>query len=219
MQQAYPGQHLGENLRQRARRGDRRHGSGEDERRDDAGLVVARIDLGGAEHGGVEGHGRIGVDKRSDHGFFAQEVLAKQDFRHRHRVLRPFRVGDRAHERLVAVAQVGVDHVQMALVDGNVHRLADRAPGMVHVGRQVGELHEILKVRQGGVAPPALEVTHERRSVTWREHRVRAANADAAAGVAGVLDEFPGRMGLDDGSAQTSRKAHPFVLHLSARFL
>ncbi len=60
------GQRLGQGLRHGARHRHRRHGSGQNEWRDDQGLIGARIDFRGAEHGRVVGHRRIDVDQIDD---------------------------------------------------------------------------------------------------------------------------------------------------------
>src|SRR5258705_171098 len=70
--------------------------------------------------------------------------------------------GDRTHERLVAVAQVCVHHVEVALVDGNVDRLAHRATGVVQVGREVRQLDEVLEVGQRRVTATRVEIMDER---------------------------------------------------------
>jgi hypothetical protein len=57
---------------------------------------------------------------------------------------------------------VGVHHVEVALVDGHVDRLAHGPAGVVEVGRGVGELHDVLEVGQCGVAPTTVEVVDER---------------------------------------------------------
>ena len=86
-------------------------------------------------------------------------------------------------------AQMRRDHVEMALVDRNVDRLADRAARMVQPRDRVGELHEILEIGERPVAPAALEVAHERRAIGGREHDVIAADLERALGIARVLDE------------------------------
>ena len=41
---------------------------------------------------------------------------------------------------------------------GDVDRLADRATGVVQIGRQVRQLHEVLEVLERRVAPATVEV-------------------------------------------------------------
>jgi len=97
---------------------------------------------------------------------------------------------DRAHERLVGVADVRVHHVEVALVDRHVDRLAHRAARVVQPGRGIGELDEVAEVLERAVAAPAVEVRHERRAVSGGKHRVACADLDAPRGIARVLGEF-----------------------------
>ncbi len=122
----------------------------------------------------------------------------------------------RSHERLVAVLDMAVNHVEVALVDRQVHGLADRAAGMVQARAHVGELHEIAEVLDRGVAPALVEVADERRAVGRHQHRAIAADPDAAVGVAGMLGEFLRCRRLDDGAAEASRKTHAFSIHVRA---
>ena len=124
--------------------------------------------------------------------------------------------GDRAHERLVAVAQVRVHHVEVALVDRHVDRLADRAARVVQVRRHVGELHEVLEVLERGVAAAVVEVVDERRAVVGREHRVRAADLDAVRRVARVLGVLARARSPDDLAAQAAREAHALAVDVRA---
>ena len=91
-----------------------------------------------------------------------KKVAAEGDPRHLDRV-RGARAGrHRTHERFVAVAQVGVDHVEVALGDRDIHRFAHGAPRVVQIGRHVGEPDEVLEVSQGGVPAARVEVVDER---------------------------------------------------------
>ena len=122
-----------------------------------------------------------------------EEVGAEQDPRHLDRIAGALRLRDRSHERLVVVLDVGVHHVEVALVDGHVDRLADRAARVVQPRRRVGELDEVLEVGERGVPASAGEVAHERRAVGGREHDVVAADHDRLVGVASVLGELAWR--------------------------
>ena len=82
--------------------------------------------------------------------------------------------GDGAHERLVAVADVRIDHVEVALVHRHVDRLADRPAAVVEVRAHVRELHEVAEVLDRAVAPAVVEVADERRAVVRGEDRVRS---------------------------------------------
>ena len=126
------GPDFGQNLRERSCNGHRAHRTRQNERGDDAGLIVPGIDFGRAEHRIVPDHRRIGVDEAGDDGVVLDEFLAEQDFREVHRILRPIRMGNGAHIGFVGIAHVRINHLQVALVDGKIDRLADRAAGMVH---------------------------------------------------------------------------------------
>ena len=71
---------------------------------------------------------------------------------------------DRSHERLVAVLQMAVHHVEVALVDRQVDRLADRAARMVQRARHVGELDEVAEILDPRVAAAFVEIADERAS-------------------------------------------------------
>ncbi len=114
---------------------------------------------------------------------------------------------------------MGIDHIQMALVDRDIDRLADRAAGMMEPRDLVGELHEILEILDIGVAPPALEIAHERGAIGWREDDIIAANFDIPGGVAGMLGELSEGAFPDDGAQHTGLKPHPFAVHIGARLL
>ena len=145
--------------------------------------------------------------------------VAEQDLRHLDRVVRPLGVGHGAHEALVAVLHVAVDHVEVPLVDRQVHGLADRAAGVVQRLRQVGELHEVAEVLDVRVPAAFVEVVDERRAVGGGEHRVRAADLDVARGIPGVLRELARRRRLDQPAAQASRHAHPLAVDVRTRGL
>ena len=212
-----PGQRLGQGLGGDAGRGRRGHRAGEDERRDEAGLVVRRVDLGGRQHRRVPHERRRGVDE-ARHDRAAGRGRRRSAMRARStESCAAAPGGDRAHERLVAVAEVRVHHVEVALVDGHVDRLAHRAARVVQVGRGVGQLHEVLEVGQRGVAAAAVEVVDERRAVVRRQHRGVAADLDVARRVAGVLRVDGGRLLGDDRPAHATREAHPVPVDVGAR--
>ena len=145
-------------------------------------------------------------------------VGAERDARHLDRVAGPLRGGDRAHERLVAVAHVRVDHVEVALVDRDVDRLADRAAAVVEVRRGVGQLHEVAEVLDGAVAPAAVEVAHERRAVVRGEDRVHPADLDVVpASFRAYWVNWRGARRLDDRAAHPAREADPLAVDVGAR--
>ncbi len=128
-------------------------------------------------------------------------------------------MGDRAHERLVAVAHVRIDHLEVPLVHGQIDRLAYRAARVVQPVRGVGQLHEIAEVLDRAVAPAAVEVAHEGRAVVGGEDCVPAADDHVARRVAGVLDVFAGRGGPDQQAAEAAGEMHPLALHVGAGVL
>src|SRR5690606_3058193 len=144
------------------------------------------------------------------------EVGAEDDLGHVHRVLGPFRGGDRAHERLVTEGEVGVDHVEVPLGDGQVDRLAQRPSGVVEGGGHVGELGEVAEVLDRGVPPAAVQVAHERAAVGGGEDHMGVADLHAPLRVAGVLG-VPGRGGrLDDLAAHPFGETHPGAVDVGA---
>ena len=88
---------------------------------------------------------------------------------------------------------------------------------MMEPGRHVGQLDEVAKVLDAGIAPAFIEAAYEGRSVGGREDRVGAADDDVVRGIARVLRELPRRRRLDQRSAHPAWKAHPFLAHVGAR--
>ncbi|MGD0714687.1 MAG: hypothetical protein ABSB24_10950 [Gaiellaceae bacterium] len=81
----------------------------------------------------------------------------------------------------------------MARVERPVVRLADRAAGRVELGERLRELHEVLEVVVGRIAP--LEpLAHERAAVDGGEDHVLAADVDAPLGVARLQVELGRRL-------------------------
>ena len=166
----HPRHRLGERLGRGAGCGRRRHRSGEDERRHDHRLVRLGVGAGRAEHRRVPHERAVRVDQAHHVRAFLERVGAEHDPRHVDRVARAERVRDRAHERLVRVAHVRVDHVVVPLVDRQVDRLAHRAARVVQERGRVGELHEVPEVLDRAVAAAPVEVAHERGAVGRRKH-------------------------------------------------
>ena len=181
-------------------------------------LVVPRIDLQGADHGLVEDHRRVGVDQVQRDAIVFDEIIAENELCHRDRVLGAFRRGDRAHERLVGIFDMAVDHVEMALVDRNIDRFADRATRRVHGRCHVGELHEIAEVFDRRIAADAFEVAHEGRAVDWREDGRLATDLYAALGIARMPGEDR-RRGLQKLAAEALREMHPLAPNVGSCFL
>src|SRR5262245_6884770 len=115
-------------------------------------------------------------------------------------------MGDRAHERLIGITQMAVDHVEMPLVHRQVDRLTYRTAGVVHCRRHVGELYEVAEILDCGVAAALVQTADEGRTIDRREHRVLTADIDVARRIAGMLHILPRRALLDNGSRQTTGK-------------
>jgi hypothetical protein len=88
---------------------------------------------------------------------------------------------------------VRVDHLEVALVDRQVDRLAHRAAGVVDERAGVGELHEIAEILDGAVAAALVEIVDEGRAVDRREDGGVAADRHRAGGVARDLRELARR--------------------------
>jgi len=67
----------------------------------------------------------------------------------------------------------------VALVDGQIHGLANRAAAVMKARRHIGQFDEIVEVFDGCVAPALVEITHKRWSIGRRKHHVVATNHDA----------------------------------------
>ncbi len=131
-------------------------------------------------------------------------------------VLRPARMGDRAHERPVRVPDVAVDHLEMALVDRQVDRLAERPAAVVERPTRVGQLHEVAEVLDGRVAASVVEVVDERRAIGRHEDHVRIADLDAPGVVACALREEARRGRPDDRAAHAAREPDALAGHVGA---
>ena len=118
------------------------------------------------------------------------------------------------HEWLVAVSEVGVDHVQVPLGDRYVHRFTDCPPRQVEVRTLVGKFHEVVEVFDGGVAATIVEVVDKRWPIGGREHGGVATNLDAACGVASMVGVGGGRAGFDNLAAHSPGEPDPLAVHL-----
>ncbi len=118
-----------------------------------------------AQHNRVIGHRRVGIDQARDHRVLFDELVAKHELGHIDRILSALAGGYRAHERFIAVLEMAVHHVEVTLVDRQVYGFTDGAAGVVYPGAQVSQFHEIAEVLDRRIAPAAIEVAHERRTV------------------------------------------------------
>ena len=145
---------LGQSLGDHRGLADRTHRAAEDGRRHRDALVRRRVDPQRTRHGVVVDQGRVEVDVRLDGRVLFHERRAEHQACHVDGVLRSPGRRYAAHERLRRVAQVRVNHVEMALVHRDVDRLADGSARMMQPRGQVRELDEVPTllvgiVRQG----------------------------------------------------------------------
>ena len=111
---------------------------------------------------------------------------------------------------------MGIEHIQMPLVGGQVDRFTDHAAGMVQPGNGLVQLHQPYKILVRGVTAHLVQILHKGRPPGRAEDRGRAAHPNRVGRVAGVLRELR-RCGRSDGlAAKTGLKTDPFVLHVAA---
>ena len=209
LHERHAAERLGQGLGTDAGRGDRGHRAGQDERGQQGRLVRLGIGARGAQHHRVPDERRVGVDQAEADRVVLEIVRTEGDAGQLDGVAGALWRRDRAHERLVAVADVRIDHVEVALVDRHVHRLAHRPARVVEMRRHVGELHEVPEVLDRAVAAAAVQVAHERRAVVRGEDRVHPADLDVPFRVARVLGELAWRGRLDDRAAHPAREPDP----------
>ena len=104
----------------------------------------------------------------------------------------------------------------MPLVNRDIRRLADSPAGMVQPLRHIGQLHEFLKIRDGGVAAASVGVAHEGRTIDWGENEGLAADFDIAVAIAGDLCK-PGRRGRTQFARQPARNSDSLAFNLGPR--
>ena len=114
---------------------------------------------------------------------------------------------------------MGIKHVEVALVGGQVDRFADHAARMMQPRQGLVQLHEFDEIGVGGIAAAAVEIVHERRSPRGAEHRGIAAKLHVIGGIARMLDELAWRRGLDGAAAEARLEAHPRALNVASRVM
>jgi hypothetical protein len=177
--------------------GHRAHGATEDGRRYTDALIGFSIDPQSARHGLVVDQRRVHVDVALDDGIGIDKGIAKDQPHHGDGIAGTVRRGDAAHERLCRKCQVGQHHVQVALVDGHIDGLANRAAGMMQPRRHPGELDEIPEVFQRGIAPTLVQIGHEGRAVSRHQDEVIAAKLNRHARFAAMKQEAGRRVGTE----------------------
>ena len=78
-----------------------------------------------------------------------------------------------------------VDHVEMTLRDGHVHRFAQHAAGKVHGRRHMSQFREGVEIGEGAVAAPAFEIENVGRTVGRREDLLHPTQCDRARPITG----------------------------------
>ena len=212
----HAGHRLCVELGQRAGRGHRCVRALHDERRDEQGLAVPRVDLHRAQHGRVPHQRGVAVDEREQDRALAGVRPAEHDAGHLHAVHRALGRVHRTHERLVGIAHVGAKDLQVALGDRHVLGLADDSAGVIQGRQPADELDEVLEVFERPPATGAVEVTHVGRAVDRREDEVRTADHDAPGRVARMLRESVGGQ-RELGHRQLTRDAYPLALDFRPR--
>jgi hypothetical protein len=115
----------------------------------------------------------------------------------------------------LSTAHMRVEHVEMALVDGHVGRLADRAARMVQPFRHVAQLHERLEIGHRGIAPPAIEVAHRRAGRRPARGRGNCRRSRRRGRVARDLGEFR-RRGFAQLAGKAAGDAHALAFDIGA---
>ena len=85
---------------------------------------------------------------------------------------------------------MGVQHIQMTLVDGHVGRFAYGTAGMMQPGRHIGELYEFLEVIDGCITPATRLIANERRAINRRQYKILAADHHIFGRIARDLRKF-----------------------------
>jgi hypothetical protein len=67
----------------------RRHGAGQNKRRDYRRLVILRVDARGPEHRGIEGQWRVGINQAGDDAVLIYKVVTKYNLGHVDGILGP----------------------------------------------------------------------------------------------------------------------------------
>ena len=151
------------------------------------------INLERAQHSGIVDHGRIHIDQIDQHRILIDEGLTEHDLRHSYRILGTLGRRDRAHERLIRIFDMAVDHIVMAFVNRQINRLAERSAGMMEIRQHVSQFGEVAEVLDRSIAPPLIKIADERRPIDRSKHHCIATNLYIPRRIAGMLDKRGGR--------------------------
>ena len=127
-------------------------------------------------------------------------------------------MSDRAHQGLVAIFKVAVQHVVVALVDRQINWLADGATRVMNSWCHVSEFDEIFKIFDGRVASAFIEVMDKGRAIRGHQHGALTANGHTASGVSRMLHILARRTRLNDLPAHACWKADPRPVDLCTCF-
>src|SRR5207244_9924979 len=107
------------------------HGTAENEWNADRSLVGRGVGADNTTRLPIQHQRRVHVDVAQNDAVLCHELCSEQHPAHLDRVGRARCAGDRAHERLIRVTHVRVDHVEVTFVDGHIDRLAYGTTGVV----------------------------------------------------------------------------------------
>ncbi len=210
-------QSLRQHLRQRARDCGWGHGAGQHPGRAGDGLAGLRIGFQSARHVRVHHQRRVGVGDAVEDGGLGDVRAPEQDTRHVDGVARTLRPDKGAHERPVRMADMGVEHIEMALVGGQVDRLTHHAPGMMQPWQSVVEFDEGLEVFVTRITSPPILIMDKGRPPRGAEDRRIAAKLHIIPWIAGVLGKLARGSGLNGLTAETGGEADAGFVYVAAR--
>ena len=115
-------------------------------------LAGAGIGLERTGHVGIEHQRRVGVGHAIEHGVLGHVVRTEEDARHVDGMAGPFCTDEGPHEGPVRPADVRIEHVEVALVGGQVNRFAHNAARMMQPRNGVMQLHQRDEILVAGIA-------------------------------------------------------------------
>ena len=145
------------------------------------------------------------------------DLFANYDPSHVDRVPGPLCADKGPHDRPIGVPKVGIEHIEVALVGGQVHRLAHDAAGMVQPRQRLMQLHQIGEIPIGRIAPPTVQIMHERWAPGRTKHARLTAQLNRIVGVSRKLRELRGGRGCDRGPTEARRKPHSGSINVATR--
>ena len=107
-----------------------------------------------------------------------------------------------------------MNHIQMPVCHGDVHRLANGASRRMHGGAQVREFYKIAKILEGSIATTSFEIVHEGSPIARSKHSGVPTDLKISGGVPGMLGKDRRRRFGDQLPAKASWKVDPLAVHL-----